>query len=1680
MGACPGSNTATLGTVAKSTRKYFLLVVMSLEALRTKLDSIVWEKGQLEIENRRLRDSNPEKATMVDMEAELNRCKADVVHFTEQLGEIPRLEQQLREALEREEGLRQQVEAENLPEASREMERLTRELEHAKHDADEARSRAIKSDDRATESDDRATGLMEALERERARARELESEIDRQGEITMQLQHDAELKRYRALEAEAQKWEAREERLVEQLADLRKELRAMKIKCDRAHAANLQSAEDHETSLVMTSSPSRDETTQQEPPCGARTGTSESPLIAGEQTSTVQDQVNTATVQLSQALLAQQLPSIPKFTGEERQQGGETIEDWKEQFEMVATLGGWDEQAKLVNLITRLRGQAYAFYRSCTLQQRSSYATTMKELVKRFTPVKLKAVQSSQFHERKQKQQESVDDNAQDLRQLFHKAYPTVQQGSQEAEEIGRCVLSNQFVSGLRPELKTKVAGIEGDFEQLLVKARFEEAKRRDITRPAFSKPSPQTHYKTPPRNGPGPDARSETRSAGIQRQGLTCFKCGLSGHIARNCRRAGSVEARGSRSQGNHDSRNQVAAVVKEREPDEKIRPGEQIRAKQTQEDDLENVLDQATATMHGLSSTCGEKDLQLGPTLTTQVQVEGVPVPALLDTGSPATIISLNVVVQVLASQKPKEQSPEQWKAEMKQRMEPCTVGLQNYGGGKLNLIRQIRITLSRNGHDVSAIVQVQKDAPVGLLIGTDTLPQLGFALVETDTNGTGIDLLQKQAWKKQLSVDVQPQTPQDSGPEIARKDEPMNVPVTKQQKPPPEVTASSVEAQPKEPKGVVRLLQAVRLPARHRKLLRARVEGIWGHSLTVFDPEPDLTEKDGLNIAEAIVEPDGSRTVTLILENARFEPTRLKKGRVLGQLSPAQLADEDLKAREESEPDKEEGDPAERETPMVALTQPQSDTPTSVNRMQRLLEELPTETDALSEEEKGKLRAFFEEHEHLFALSGSELGSTSVVTHSIDTGDNPPIRQAVRRTPFVLRQKVDDLVQGMLDQGVIQPSQSPWASPIVLVKKKDGSTRFCVDYRRLNSITKMDVFPLPRIDDTLDLLAGSMYFTTLDLASGYWQVKMSEESREKTAFTTYSGLYEFDVMPFGLCNAPATFQRLMESVLAGLTRKFCVVYIDDILVFSRTFEEHLIHLRQVMERLDRAGLRLKPKKCNFVRERVEYLGHVISKHGIEVDPAKIEAVRGFPQPTNLKALRSFLGLASYYGRFVPNFSKVAGPLHLLTRKDAPFVWTSSCQQAFDLLKRLLTEAPVLAYPDFKHEFILETDASGDGLGAVLAQKLNGTVRPIAFASRTLQPHEKNYGVTELEALGVVWAVKHFRPYLYGNKCDVFTDHVALKSLLSTPQPSGKLARWGMAIQELDLNIHYRPGKKNANVDALSLHPVPGVESAASDHQSLAIVAATSTSWQPAKGGESTSLSALQREDAQLAAIVDFLEEGVLPLEDKKARELALTKSQYTIVDDVLYRVESDKTLRVIPPTAQREKLFHEAHEGKFGAHLRDVKIHGELSRHYWWPGMRSDIIRWCKGCLTCASRRVGRAAKPPLTPIPVAGPFDRVGVDVIQFPKSYDGNQYGVVFVDYLTKWPEVFPVPDQSSLTIAQLLVDNVISRHGVPAELLSDRGMTFLSHLMEDIYKLMGIHSLYHSIPSPDRRIGGAV
>ena len=318
-------------------------------------------------------------------------------------------------------------------------------------------------------------------------------------------------------------------------------------------------------------------------------------------------------------------------------------------------------------------------------------------------------------------------------------------------------------------------------------------------------------------------------------------------------------------------------------------------------------------------------------------------------------------------------------------------------------------------------------------------------------------------------------------------------------------------------------------------------------------------------------------------------------------------------------------------------------------------------------------------------VIASSTADLGKTDRLRHSIHTGDASPVRQPVHRVPPQRRKEVRKLLSEMLERGVVEPSTSPWASPIVLVRKKDGSTRFCIDYRKLNDVTRKDAYPLPWIDATVDRLHGSQWFSTFDLLSGYWQVEVDEADRQKTAFCTPEGLFQFKVMPFGLCNAPATFQRLMDLVLAGLQWSDCLVYIDDVIVLGRTFDEHLRNLRSVLQLLRESGLRLNQCKCSFFQKEVQYLGHIISRDGVATDPSKTEKVTTWPTPKSVRVTQQFLGFAGYYRRFVKDFAQIGQSLHRLTERPTNFVLIAECQDAFDELRRCLTSAPILAYPDF-----------------------------------------------------------------------------------------------------------------------------------------------------------------------------------------------------------------------------------------------------------------------------------------------------------------------------------------------------------------------------------------------------------
>jgi hypothetical protein len=458
-------------------------------------------------------------------------------------------------------------------------------------------------------------------------------------------------------------------------------------------------------------------------------------------------------------------------------------------------------------------------------------------------------------------------------------------------------------------------------------------------------------------------------------------------------------------------------------------------------------------------------------------------------------------------------------------------------------------------------------------------------------------------------------------------------------------------------------------------------------------------------------------------------------------------------------------------------------------------------------LNEEQQQRFREFMMGYQDLFAWKPDDFGRTSVVMHRIDTEDASPIKQRFYRTSHENQLFIKNEIQRLLEAGLIKPSISQWTSPVVVVEKKNGKKRLCVDYRKLNEMTKKDCYPLPRIDDMLETLSGCQWFTSLDLANGFWQVELDPKDREKSTFITRFGTFEFAVMPFGLCNAPATFQRLMDTVLRDILWQFVVVYVDDINVGSKTFEEHLQHLKEVFTRLSNAGLKLSPEKCFFFKEKLPFLGHVVSKEGIHTDPEKLEVIKGMPIPKDLTQLRGFIALASYYRRFVKNFSSIAEPLHRLLKKGTPYVWGKDQNEAFEALKERLTTPPILAYPDFEKPFILYTDASSFALGAILAQKDDEKKEHVlAYASRTLNKHERNYGVTELECLAVVWAVKHFHHYLHGRKFTVITDHAALRYLKNMSNPVGKLGRWLMTLNSYDLDIINRPGKQHSNVDTLS----------------------------------------------------------------------------------------------------------------------------------------------------------------------------------------------------------------------------------------------------------------------------------
>jgi transposase InsO family protein len=604
--------------------------------------------------------------------------------------------------------------------------------------------------------------------------------------------------------------------------------------------------------------------------------------------------------------------------------------------------------------------------------------------------------------------------------------------------------------------------------------------------------------------------------------------------------------------------------------------------------------------------------------------------------------------------------------------------------------------------------------------------------------------------------------------------------------------------------------------------------------------------------------------------------------------------------------------------------------------------------------------------------------------------------------------------------------------------------------VDYRRLNDATYKDAYPLPRIDDTLDSLGGNSYFSTLDLTSGYWQVGLTADAADKTAFNTPGGLYQFNVLPFGLTNAPGTFQRAMEYCLSGLQWEQCLVYLDDVIVFSRTFTEHLDHLQNVFDRFSHNGLKLKPSKCTFAKQQVNYLGHVISNKGIHADPKKISAVEHWPIPTCVKEIQSFLGLASYYRKFVQGFATIAAPLHQLCSSKTVFQWGSDQQRAFDTLKLALVSSPVLGYPDFALPFRLEVYASGYGLGAILSQRVGNRDQVIAYASRVMSSCETRYPIMEKEALALVFGVKTFKPYLYGKPFTLISDHDPLTYLRRTKDLSGRIWRWMVALEPFQYIVLHRAGAKHGNADALSRRPP--------DSTVNSVQTSSDASGFPEKLSSLSPYQYIFENDETYVFIKRSLEgEDISVPSNSYTRHFLKNRSAYTLVNQYIYY----KGLFLVP-TELIPIMLRLCHDNALAGHLGVLKTVSMMEDRLFWPSLRPDVRRYVLSCDRCQRRKRNyNQTYSPLTSVTTNHPGQRIAIDIVSLPPSR-GYTCALVVVDYFTRWPEAYPLRNHTAETVAKVLFQQYFCRYGIPESVHSDRGAEFQSILLQELYVLMGV------------------
>ncbi|RVW70093.1 Transposon Ty3-I Gag-Pol polyprotein [Vitis vinifera] len=699
-----------------------------------------------------------------------------------------------------------------------------------------------------------------------------------------------------------------------------------------------------------------------------------------------------------------------------------------------------------------------------------------------------------------------------------------------------------------------------------------------------------------------------------------------------------------------------------------------------------------------------------------------------------------------------------------------------------------------------------------------------------------------------------------------------------------------------------------------------------------------------------------------------------------------------------------------------------------------------------------------------------------SPLVCTHHIYMEDDAkPVRQPQRRLNPHMQEVVRGEVLKLLQAGIIYPiSDSLWVSPTQVVPKKSGITvvqnekgeevstrptsgwRVCIDYRRLNSVTRKDHFPLPFMDQVLERVSGHPFYCFLDGYSGYFQIEIDLEDQEKTTFACPFGTFAYRRMPFGLCNAPATFQRCMLSIFSDMVERIMEVFMDDITVYGSSYEECLLHLEAVLQRCIEKDLVLNWEKCHFMVQQGIVLGHIISKNGIEVDKAKVELIVKLPPPTNVKGIRQFLGHAGFYRRFIKDFSKISKPLCELLVKDAKFVWDEKCQKSFEELKQFLTTAPIVRAPNWKLPFEVMCDASDLAMGAVLGQREDGKPYVIYYASKTLNEAQRNYTTTEKELLAVVFALDKFRAYLVGSSIVVFTDHSALKYLLTKQDAKARLIRWILLLQEFNLQIRDKKG----------------VENVVADHLSRLVISHDSHGLPINDDFPEESLMSIEVAP-WYSHIANFLVTGEVPSEwsAQDKRHFFAKIHAYYWEEPFLFKYCADQIIRKCVPEQEQSGILSHCHDNACGGHFASQKTAMKVIQSgFWWPSLFKDAHSMCKGCDRC--QRLGKLTRQnmmPLNPILIVDVFDVWGIDFMgPFPMSF-GHSYILVGVDYVSKWVEAIPCKSNDHKVVLKFLKDNIFARFGVPKAIISDGGTHFCNKPFETLLAKYGVK---HKVATP--------